>query len=170
MSDYISHDFRRGEYQEEPKWLSWLQVRELAVYTLDPESESEEELWARSIAKNGMDESVYSYADSIRAKHLLKSDHGYYSKSTVNLAVETTSGHDWAESETIRPDGTIRHEFKQDWNSLADRPTEDFFLGLPGIRAIETGIADRYLRFNKLCSKCSIYTPKAMANCQNCEN
>lgn len=170
MSDYIQPDFRRAEYLEEPRWLSWLQVKELAVYTLDPESETEEELWARSIAKNGIDESVYQYADSIRTKHLLQSDHGYYSKSTVNLAVAETSGHDWAESETIRPDGTVRHEFKQDWNSLADRPSEEFMLGLPGLRSIENGTQDRYLRSNKLCPKCRIYTPKAMATCQNCEN
>lgn len=170
MSDYIQPDFRRAEYLEEPRWLSWLQVRELAVYTLDPESESEEELWARSVAKHGLDESVYQYADSIRAKHLLQSDHGYYSKSTVDLAVEPTSAHDWAEPETVRTDGTTRHEFKQDWNSLADRPTEDFMIGLPGLRAIENGIQDRYLKWNRLCSKCGIYTPKAMANCQNCEN
>lgn len=170
MSNYISHDFRRGEYLEEPKWLSWLQVQEQAVYTLDPETETEEELWYRSVAKNGITEEVYAFADAHRTRNALKSDHDYYSYGSIDLAVEPTSGHDWAESETIRPDGTTRHEFKQDWNSLADRPSEDFMLGLPGLRAIENGTQDRYLKWNKLCSKCGIYTPKAMATCQNCEN
>lgn len=171
MSDYFNYDRQINKFQDEPRWLSWLQVQEQAVYTLDPESESEEELWARSIAKNGLDESVYQYADSIRAKHLLKSDHGYYSMSTVTLEVEPTTAHDWISSSTISPrDGLERLEFLESSNSLADRPNEDFFLGLAGLRSIENGTQDRYLKGQRLCTKCNIYTPKAMATCQNCEN
>jgi len=40
-----------------------------------------------------------------------------------------------------------RYEFKQDWNSMADRPTENFFMGLPGL----------------------LYTPSRLELCQNCD-
>lgn len=171
MSDYqITSDFKGVRFQDEPRWLSWLQVQEQAVYTLDPETESEEELWARSVAKNGIDESVYAYVDGIRAKNLLSSDHGYYSYSTVDLAVEQQiSGHDWISSETVKPDGQERFEFREQTNDLRDRPDENFFLGLPGLRAIENGIQDLYFKHNRECKKCHMYTPKGFASCQNCE-
>ena len=160
------------QYQDEPRWLSWLQVQEQAVYLLDPETESEEELWARAIAKNGVDESVYSYVDSIKAKYLLASDHGYYSHGTVDLAVDQDiSGHDWISSETISPrDGKRRDEFREQTNDLRDRPDENFFLGLPGIRFLEAGLEPNYLKYNKVCQKCHILTPKSLAKCQNCED
>lgn len=171
MSDLVNPDFKGVRFQDEPRWLSWLQVQEQAVYLLDPETESEEELWARNVARNGIDESVYSYVDAIRAKNLLASDHGYYSQSTVDLAVdEQISGHDWVSSETISPrDGKQRDEFREQTNDLRDRPDENFFLGLPGLRAIETGIQDLYFKHNRECKKCHIYTPKGFVSCQNCE-
>ena len=62
----------------------------------------------------------------------------------------------------------IRHEFKQDWNSMADRPTENFFLGLPGLRYIEND-QTYFTRINTVCSNCYLYTPTRLATCQNCD-
>ena len=61
-----------------------------------------------------------------------------------------------------------RYEFKQDWNSIADRPTENFFIGLPGLRYIEQD-QEYYTRINTVCSNCYLYTPRRMATCQNCD-
>lgn len=62
----------------------------------------------------------------------------------------------------------IRHEFKQDWNSMADRPTENFFLGLAGLRYVE--IDQQYFtRLNTVCSECNLYTPSRLELCQNCD-
>lgn len=165
-------DFRYTAFQEEPKWLSWIQVQEQAVYTLDPETETEEELWYRSVAKNGIDEGVFTFVDTHRARHALEQEHGYYSRSTVDLAVdEQISGHDWISSETVSPvDGKTRFEFKPQTVDLADRPDESFFLGLPGLRFIDAGLLDTYLKHNRLCDKCRILTPKSFAKCQNCED
>jgi hypothetical protein len=150
--------------------LSWLEVQEQAVYLLDPETESEEELWARSIAKNGIDESTFAFADAIRARNMLQSEHGYYSFGSVDLVVEETTQHDWVSSDTVKQDGTSREEFRPQTNSLTDRPDENFFLGLAGMRFIEAGLEDRYTRINRVCSNCHIYTPKALVKCQNCED
>ena len=62
----------------------------------------------------------------------------------------------------------IRHEFKQDWNSMADRPTENFFLGLPGLKYIESD-QTYFTRINTICSNCYLYTPTRLATCQNCD-
>lgn len=94
-------EFQPRKYEEEPRWLSWLAVQRNAIFLLDPEEESEEELWSRAVARNGLDEETFAFADVIRARHALKSDHGYYSKSTVRMDIEPESQHDWAESETI---------------------------------------------------------------------
>lgn len=61
-----------------------------------------------------------------------------------------------------------RYEFKQDWNSIADRPSENFFMGLPGLRYIEDD-QSYYTRLNSVCPHCFIYTPSRMAECQNCD-
>lgn len=61
-----------------------------------------------------------------------------------------------------------RYEFKQDWNSMADRPTENFFMGLPGLRYIEQD-QEYYTRINTVCSNCYLYTPTRLATCQNCD-
>ena len=62
----------------------------------------------------------------------------------------------------------IRHEFKQDWNSMADRPTENFFLGLAGLRYIEND-QTYFTRINSVCSNCYLYTPSRLETCQNCD-
>lgn len=62
----------------------------------------------------------------------------------------------------------IRYEFKQDWNSMADRPTENFFLGLPGLRYIEND-QTYFTRINSVCSNCYLYTPSRLETCQNCD-
>jgi len=61
-----------------------------------------------------------------------------------------------------------RYEFKQDWNSMADRPTENFFLGLPGLRYIESD-QQHFTRINTVCRECNLYTPSRLATCQNCD-
>ena len=61
-----------------------------------------------------------------------------------------------------------RYEFKQDWNSMADRPTENFFMGLSGLRYIETD-QTHFTRINTVCSQCYLYTPTRLENCQNCD-
>lgn len=93
-------DFQPRKYEDEPKFLTWLRVQEQAVFMLDPEEETEEELWARNVAKHGLDEQVFLFADAIRARHMLEDEHGYYSASTVRMDVEDTSQSDWAESES----------------------------------------------------------------------
>jgi hypothetical protein len=61
-----------------------------------------------------------------------------------------------------------RYEFKQDWNSMADRPTENFMMGLPGLRYIEQD-QEYFTRINTVCSHCYLYTPTRLATCQNCD-
>lgn len=164
-------DYRYTAFENEPRWLSWLQVQQQAIYTLDPESETEEELWYRSVGEHGINEAVFAFADVHRTRNALKQDHDYYSYGSVDLAVdEQISGHDWVSSETISPrDGKQRDEFREQTNDLRDRPDENFFLGLPGLRAIENGIQDLYFKHNRECNKCHMYTPKGFVSCQNCE-
>lgn len=61
-----------------------------------------------------------------------------------------------------------RYEFKQDWNSMADRPTENFFLGLAGLKYIESD-QTHFTRINTVCNSCYLYTPSRLATCQNCD-
>jgi hypothetical protein len=61
-----------------------------------------------------------------------------------------------------------RYEFKQDWNSIADRPTENFFMGLPGLRYIEND-QTYFTRINTVCNSCYLYTPTRLETCQNCD-
>ena len=61
-----------------------------------------------------------------------------------------------------------RYEFKQDWNSMADRPTENFFMGLPGLRYIEID-QTHFTRINTVCNHCYLYTPTRLTTCQNCD-
>jgi hypothetical protein len=61
-----------------------------------------------------------------------------------------------------------RYEFKQDWNSMADRPTENFFMGLPGLRYIESD-QQYFTRLNTVCKECNLYTPSRLELCQNCD-
>ena len=61
-----------------------------------------------------------------------------------------------------------RYEFKQDWNSMADRPTENFFMGLPGLRYIESD-QTYFTRINTVCTHCYLYTPTRLETCQNCD-
>jgi hypothetical protein len=61
-----------------------------------------------------------------------------------------------------------RYEFKQDWNSIADRPSENFFMGLPGLRYIEID-QTHFTRINTVCNHCYLYTPTRLETCQNCD-
>lgn len=62
----------------------------------------------------------------------------------------------------------IRHEYKEEWTSLSDRPTENSWIGLPGLRDIEAGDY-RWYRWNSVCPECHIMTPKAYKECQYCD-
>ena len=209
MSEWQNwNDFQSKKYTDEPRWMTWLAVQRNAIYLLDPEAEDENEteLWTRSVAKHGLDEETFNFADTIRARNLLESDHGYYSKSTVEMSVEQTSQHDWTESETVvgktlqvifeaglsKCGGSeanctdftcshpmvvktieyvdnVRNEFFQQSTTLADRPDEGFFLGLPGLKYVEE-MFNAYKRFNRVCQSCFIMTPKSEAICQNCDH
>ena len=68
----------------------------------------------------------------------------------------------------LEEEDEIRYEFKQDWNSMADRPTENFFMGLPGLRYIEND-QTYFTRINTVCSSCYLYTPSRLETCQNCD-
>lgn len=72
----------------------------------------------------------------------------------------------WVKSAEWLPQ--TRNEFKQDWNSMADRPTENFFMGLPGLRYIEQD-QTYFTRLNTVCSECNLYTPSRLELCQNCD-
>ena len=64
-----------------------------------------------------------------------------------------------------------RNEFRESATSLADRPTESFWFGLPGLRLTEAQdvTITRWLRWNKVCQNCRILTPSNMQLCQNCD-
>ena len=49
----------------------------------------------------------------------------------------------------------IRQEFKEDWNSMADRPSENFFLGLAGV-LFDSGYSTQT---HVTCPKCFVLTP-----------
>jgi len=61
-----------------------------------------------------------------------------------------------------------RNEYKTDWNSMADRPSPDFMMGMPGLRYIEID-QEFFTRLNIVCSECHLYTPKKDTLCQNCD-
>jgi hypothetical protein len=68
----------------------------------------------------------------------------------------------------LEEEDEIRYEFKQDWNSIADRPSENFFMGLPGLRYIEND-QTYFTRINTVCNSCYLYTPTRLETCQNCD-
>ena len=66
----------------------------------------------------------------------------------------------------------IRNEFHDSGFSPSDRPSENFWLGLPGLRAtedVDVTVARWYYR-NTVCSECHILTPKCENVCQNCDS
>lgn len=63
-----------------------------------------------------------------------------------------------------------RAEFKEDWNSPADRPSENFFLGLAGLREYNELIDRKWEMTNSVCTTCNIMTPRVFDVCQNCES
>lgn len=204
-------------YDDEVNHIDWLKVTELASFmaVLDPETETDLELWDRNIGRYGVDE---SFVDT---------DGGVYSVD-IRADEADISGHDWVSSVTIgmrgknirecafvckdKNTGSLihncagkipprfgefpsknayrehckknhrdayvvvsyaddeRHEFKQDWNSISDRPTELDNIKLPGLR--EANGNDKWLWYatNHVCSECHIMTPKQYDVCQNCDS
>ena len=59
----------------------------------------------------------------------------------------------------------IRQEFKEDWNSMADRPTENFFLGLAGVIFTD----DDWLTNHTTCPNCFVLTPTQTDECTVCD-
>jgi hypothetical protein len=66
-------------------------------------------------------------------------------------------------SAELEPD--IRQEFKEDWNSMADRPTENFFLGLAGVIFTD----DDWLTNHTTCPNCFVLTPTQTDECTVCD-
>lgn len=58
----------------------------------------------------------------------------------------------------------IRQEFKEDWNSMADRPTENFFLGLAGVI-----FSDDWQYGHITCPNCFVLTPTQTDECTVCD-
>ena len=58
----------------------------------------------------------------------------------------------------------IRQEFKEDWNSMADRPTENFFLGLAGVI-----FTDEWQYGHTTCPNCFVLTPTDVDECTVCD-
>lgn len=67
--------------------------------------------------------------------------------------------------ESSRLETDIRQEFKEDWNSMSDRPSEEFFLGLSGLRFIE----DTWTGSHQTCPNCFVLTPVNIEECTVCD-
>ena len=164
----MSEWYEKVIYEEDSRLLSWLMFRTSAELFGEDEKENldlmtdEEESWARTVAKYGKDEQTFVFIKPhIEAPHI-ETGIGTYDDTPT----EEPSGHDWVSSETRKPDGTIRNEFREDMNSMADRPTENFFLGLAGVVFDSGYTSATHIK----CSKCFILSPKSLDECQNCGN
>lgn len=169
--------------------------RIVAVKSLvnDDDLDTEDEDWVDVQTKYGHDTTDYVFGDrsesragTISTETEPVSGHDWVSPVTVqaHALMVTLDGmsecgkpltecsnfeckHDtWVKSSEWLPQE--RYEFKQDWNSMADRPTENFFMGLPGLRYIESD-QQHFTRLNTVCSDCNLYTPSRLELCQNCD-
>jgi hypothetical protein len=169
--------------------------RVVAVKSLvnDDDLDTEDEDWVDVQAKYGHDTTDYVFGDrsesragTISTETEPVSGHDWVAPVTIqaHALMITLDGmsecgkpltecsnfeckHDtWIKSSEWLPQE--RYEFKQDWNSMADRPTENFFMGLPGLRYIESD-QTFFTRLNTVCSECNLYTPSRLELCQNCD-
>jgi hypothetical protein len=155
---------------------------------LDPEAE--EDNWADIQTKYGHDTQDYVFGDrsesragTISIESEPVSGHDWISPVTntgrkiyVVTGVQALCGLKEADCfdascrhvPTLEEQDEERHEFKQDWNSMADRPSENFFIGLPGLRYLESD-QQYFTRLNTVCVECNLYTPSRLELCQNCD-
>jgi len=185
-------------YNDESDYISWLAVERLANFmvVLDPELSElqlqEQESWDNTVGKYAIDEAfVPTDTDALLSVDIRSSDtpsgHEWISSQTVkkNLKFAVKLKHisdcgngedkcydfscshkteiDYAELER-----DIRDEYIEMWTSLADRPTENLWFGLPGLRYVEHS-DNLFYRLNKVCGECNIYTPKDSDTCANCD-
>lgn len=182
-------------YNDEANYISWLKLVQLVQFdmVLDPESpeEVEYELDRRAVGFNPNDEVIVRSDEGFRSVDAEPdaevSQHDWVSSQTkvghsLQVALDGMSDcgkpltecgdfsckHEtWVKSAEWLPQ--IRDEFKTEWTSLSDRPTENDKFGLPGLRYIEK--PDRiYFSLNAECPSCHIYTPRKDSECQNCES
>jgi hypothetical protein len=183
-------------YESETNYIDWLTVMQLASFmqVLDPELESvnqEQESWDNSVSKYAVDEAFVlsdnfvTQSVDIRADEQV-SQHDWVSSRTkgphslqITLDGKSECGkplaqcntfnckhESWVKSAEWLPQ--VRDEYLEMWSSLSDRPTENNFIGLPGLRYVEH-TDNLFYVLNKVCGNCFIYTPKADDTCQNCD-
>lgn len=165
-------------------------IRNLASEDEVDTEDTEEDDWVDIQSKYGHDTTEYTFTDrsEIRAGSITldidtPSGHDWIASVTktgrmayVAVGTKATCGHleadcfdiDCHHIPIIELQEEIRHEFKEDWNSMADRPTENFFLGLPGLKYVEID-QTFFTRINSICNNCYLYTPTRLETCQNCD-
>ena len=183
-----------NQFQSEPNWMDWLaveQMSQLIMVNLDTQDDDEVERWADTVAKYAELDDAFEYVDVDGIERLGINDiepeetdqhdwvspvQEYPEQAMLSLACDcvgscknlgyseacTTGRVEWSE-----PTKQYRYEYKQDWNSIADRPNEDFFLGLAGLRFIAEP-RDSYYKSHVLCTECNLYTTKTDAECGEC--
>jgi len=157
----MSEWYEKVIYEEDSRLLSWLMFRTAAELFGEDEEENldlmtnEEEQWVRAVAKYGPDEAPFNFITVF----------GNVATSVIDITAEDEpKGSDWVSSETVKQDGSIRQEFKEDWNSMADRPTENFFLGLAGVI-----FSDEWIANHTTCPNCFVLTPTQTDECTVCD-
>jgi len=183
-SDYIS-------------WLAVERLANFMV-VLDPELSElqlqEQESWDNTVGKYAIDEAfVPTDTDALLSVDIRSSDqpsgHDWVSPQTKHGMKEqivlgglpTLCGKKESECDKIKEGCThgyylqsyeivdnIRDEYIPMWTSLTDRPTENEWFGLPGLRYVEHG-DNLFYALNVVCKECFIYTPTAFDTCQNCD-
>jgi hypothetical protein len=104
---------------------------------------------------------------TVKLKHM--STCGKAEKDCYNcgIASEPRCRH-WDVIDYAQLERDIRDEYIEMWTSLSDRPTENNWFGLPGLRYVEHS-DNLFYRLNQVCGECFIYTPKDSDTCQNCD-
>ena len=177
-------------------WLTVMQLASF-MQVLDPELEAvnqEQESWDDSVGKYAVDEAfVPTDTDAMQSVDIRAdeqvSQHDWVSSQTkhglkeniVLGAYPTICGKPETKCDKMKYGcvhkyylksfeivDNIRDEYLESWTSLTDRPTENFWAGLPGLRYVENS-DNLFHRINVVCGECLIYTPKADDTCQNCD-
>lgn len=185
-------------YNDESDYISWLAVERLANFmvVLDPElsqlQEQEQESWDNTVGKYAVDEAfVPTDTDALLSVDIRTSDqpsgHEWISSQTVKQVPKFTvklrhisdcgNGEDKCydfscshktEIDYAELERDIRDEYIEMWTSLSDRPTENNWWGLPGLRYVEHS-DNLFYTLNQVCGECNIYTPKDNDTCHNCD-
>lgn len=82
------------------------------------------------------------------------------------------SGHDWAESVTVKANGRLRHEYRLTHetyagHNMADGLTEEAILGFSDLDWLDDPMITRG---QVVCYWCHLLTPVIGVECQNCEH